>query len=626
MKRKTIAMTAVLALGAMAISSSGAVVVGSEDFESYLTGNWNAITAPNANPATWYNGDNASAISISIVDEIATSQELQLDVNLQDSWQVGVTYELSCSNNASIYIDDYSMDFYLRIPPASLTNLTNASSLVMSIRDPNDTSRGSAYNVASYDPGYTNTQSGGVITIPLDTGGLASGSTMPMDGSVTNWQIEFRIDSNKSTNSLPITIAIDDMVVTYTEPPFLNTTWSPVGLTTNDPVVSATVYDGTKEVDSLMLYLDGGLVASNTYAGGSISNTISYNWIGAPGGIHTGAVVAVAADSFAETNSWTFTIPLPPPAPATNILQLFSFNLEGSNPGDPYLNPVPNDKHSVSNGTLGAAPSLGSNIWNNLMFVNAWYIWDPWNHTLAEASGGSNACIFSIQLGDNGAVGTYINSPWNWNGELNNFVASTATAQTMWPVWLGETVTDLDLYLDGLDSSATYDLYMYYTSPNSLNTNTTTYTVEEGSAPSPAATLISSWDPLTGIGGSPTNYVEGVNYAVITKVSPTAGGRITVNVSGSNKAGIAAMQVAMRNDGGPIGPTVDPDIQSMTMAGGMVTLMFDSESGFIYTVNSKSNLTDTSWTAVTNVTGAGATTSAEVPASSDAEFFMIEGN
>ena len=613
--------------GMMPFCGVGEVVVGAEDFESYLSGPWSASEAPEANPGTWYNGDNASPLLISIVDDgTETNQELQADFNLSDTWQAGLTYELSCTGNDSIYIEDYSMDFYLHIAPESLAILTNGNTLVMNLRDPDNSLCGSSYYVADYDPGYSNAVSGGTITIPLGSGGLASGTTVPMDGSVTNWQVGFRIDSSHSASNLPLTVVLDDMVVSYVEPPFLNTVWAPVGVTTNDPLLTATVADGTLEVDSICLYVDGSLMASNQVAGGSSVNTISYSWTGAPGGVHEGMVV-VTADSYAETNRWTFQIPAEALPPATNILQLFSFNIEGSNPDDANLNPAPNDRHSVSNGFVAAAPSLGSNVWNNLMFVNAWYIWNPWNHPLTDANGETNSqCIFSIQV-DNSPVGAYINAPWTWNGELNDFVSGTSTGDTMWPVWLGDAITDLDLYVDSLNPDAKYDLYMYFTSPNSANTNKTTYTVVEGTTAQPVASLTSSWAPLQMYG--PTNFVAGTNYVVITSVAPTENGRITVNVSGSNKAGICAMQIAMRDDGGPIGPvgpTVDPDIQSIELADGMVTLLWVSETNVSYSVLSSSSLSTTNWITLTNgIPGGGAETSASVPAVSDQEFFRIMG-
>jgi hypothetical protein len=77
----------------------------------------------------------------------------------------------------------------------------------------------------------------------------------------------------------------------------------------------------------------------------------------------------------------------------------------------------------------------------------------------------------------------------------------------------------------------------------------------------------------------------------------------------------------------PTGPTITPNIQSIIVSGGSATLIWDSELGGTYSILRKADLTDASWAEATNgIAGAGATTSASVPATSAHEFFKIEGN
>ncbi len=75
-----------------------------------------------------------------------------------------------------------------------------------------------------------------------------------------------------------------------------------------------------------------------------------------------------------------------------------------------------------------------------------------------------------------------------------------------------------------------------------------------------------------------------------------------------------------------VGSTVPPNIISFSVAGGSATLIWDSEAGVNYGVLSKTVLPGGTWTEVTNVPGAGASTMATVPAGSSQEFFRIEGN
>jgi hypothetical protein len=76
------------------------------------------------------------------------------------------------------------------------------------------------------------------------------------------------------------------------------------------------------------------------------------------------------------------------------------------------------------------------------------------------------------------------------------------------------------------------------------------------------------------------------------------------------------------------GASLEPVIQSISVAGGSVSLSWTSEAGATYSILSKTNLTDATWTAVkTGIAGGDPTTSDSVTVSgADQEFFSIEGN
>ncbi len=80
--------------------------------------------------------------------------------------------------------------------------------------------------------------------------------------------------------------------------------------------------------------------------------------------------------------------------------------------------------------------------------------------------------------------------------------------------------------------------------------------------------------------------------------------------------------------GAPTGPTLDPDIVSLTIAGGTATLTWASETVGTYSIMHKTNLTDPSWTPVkTGITGGDPTTTDSVSfGGADRGFFSIEGN
>ncbi len=579
------------------IGDDPTIEVGAEDFESYATGTWNSVTYPNPNPAL--GGGAQSAV---IVDSGSTNGlELQVDGNLSNQWSSGVTFDMDLSGlNKSKNIDDYTVTVLVRFDDGS-QDLSNTG-FEMTIYNKDEDTQGNIYNFGNFDStGLDAIRAGSVarvFSIPLGViDARPYGKDDPMDPSSVNWRLWFGANNNLAANDKPITFTIDDIIVSYTKPTFLNPSYAPVGITTNDPLMTATVIDGTSEVDTMELYLDGALVASDIYAGGSTTNTISYAAVGASGGSHTGAVVYADAGTNVATNVWTFIVPSTPLPPSTNPLELYNINIAGcANNG---IRPVPD-------GVVLAAPSTGgSNLWNNASSPNA-----PWGNpgllTLAGANEGSSNTV-GFETGGSG----WWDGPQSWAGYFSEF---TALSNTIW----GATVGDSDLgwtRFTGLDTNATYDVYVYWTW--NRNDDARTYNLTVGTANMPQLTLDSD---RASVVANPTNYLEGTNYVVFTAVTPNASGTIQIEPNYS-----CAWQLVKRGpDAG--GPTVDPDILTVSMSGGMLSLLWNSENGVTYKVLGKSKLTDASWTEVTNgIPGAGATTSISVPVGSSQEFFMIEG-
>ena len=579
-----------------AYTNGPTIPVGFDGFESYPTGRWNVVFAPDANPGAVLNGGSAES---SIVDFGDTNQMLRLNINLNGSWQAGMAFNLDLNGlNTSKDMDDYALQFNMNIGSNSTENLGN---FYLHIYDEANPQVGSSFNLAT-------NLSGGAVSIPLGApNGLAQGAAHLMDGSASTWRVLFLVGGSGTSGDQPIEIDIDNMVVQYTEPRFLNPAVSPMGVAAQEPTVSATVYDGTEEVDSMALYIDGVVVTNDFYAGGSTTNTISYDWIGAPSGSHIGMVVAEST-TYAQTNSWTFYVPVPPPQPSNNPLELYNINFEGSSNGNvKYLCPVPD-------GLVAGAPSVGEDLWVNIDYVNIYWAWGEPTKVIAEASGDSFLTAELWIDPDSPNLGFYL--PWTWGSAQETF--DNAASKSVWATALGGTPSNVDMELRSLSPTDTYDLYLYFVNPGSGNSSTSTYTITAGSAPNVQASLTSSRDSVY-IEGSYTNtdnYVENENYVVITGITPTSGGIIGLNVFAST-GGLSAMQLVKRGV-----DIVPPSINNLTLVDGEAYFEWNSTTGFSYSVFSTTNLLTGPWVEVTNgVYGDGWMLA---PATSEEEFFKVQ--
>ncbi len=574
--------------------------IGFEGFEAYPVAKWNSAAAPAANPVPYSNGGTADA---NIVDEAGSNQVMRLDMNMDRAWEGGMYFNISMNGeNVSRDISDYVLQFDIL---ASSNSLANTFSFNLHINDANNSLVGSSYNVASFDPGYNIAKAGGTITIPLSSmTGLARGSMDPMDASASSWRLFFVFGGDGQAGDKPVLIDMDNMVVKYVKPPFLNETLSPQVLAPADPTISATVYDGTEEIDNMTLFVDGVALSNGNYAGGSTANTISYDWIALPQGWHTGMVVAASATLYAETNTWVFAVNGTPEPLSNNPLELYNINYAGYkwDAGTQY--PVPD-------GTIAAAPSSGSDTWNNLIF-NIYY-WPDGNPTTITGSSGTNSVITHDVM--DSSVVRNMQLPWSWAASLT---FAQAAPDTIWPVTLGGTPIISDVQLSGLDAAATYDLYLYYVNPDNGNPTTTTYMLTSGSSQILVARLTSTRDSVY-VSGSYSdlgNYVENENYVVIPGISPSALGIIGINVSGA-PGGLSAMQLVKRGVNIP-----EPFVNGFSVESGEAYMTWDSMTGFSYSVLSTTNLVTGPWVEVTNgIAGDGWML---MPATEGEEFFKVQ--
>ncbi|MBN2685247.1 MAG: hypothetical protein JXR40_08200 [Pontiellaceae bacterium] len=587
------------------------VLVGTEDFESYAAGSWTTDSAPAANPV-W----GAGTLSVDIIDFGTTNgNELSVGINLADQWSSGIEFNLDLTGNRSRDVSDYTLEMYARFDPETAQNLTN-SSFEAVILNPNDASQASWFVFDVLDPsGFEMALSGGyTFTIPFSDAWIHYSKEKPVDASIPTWIMQCYVGNTASTNNKPIHFTIDDIAVTYTEPSFINPTGYPEGtFWANSPSLTATVTDGSNEVDSMLLYLNDELVAVNgSCAGGSSTNSISYSAIDLPGGSYTGRVYAMDATlSNSLSYAWVFNIPDTPPDPETEPLAIFNINFQGSsheNGGGLY--PIPD-------GTVAGAPSMGSNNWFNVDYGNPWYFgWQ--SKTIPESSGeGPIPWITYELLEASPNIGIYI--PWTWGSDQAEFTAQADG--TLWATALGGANTDMNIELRDLNMDVLYDLYLYFTCPTTSYTVTTTYSITAGTAPMPKVSLSSFQKTLTQ-GGFEANYQINTNYVVITEIKPD-NGKIGLNVSGdSYGGGVSAMQLVARSPSA----TMIPNIQSITSSAESLNLVWDSQSFVSYSIQTKTNLLDASWTTLSNgVMGTGASTEFSLPVSDDRRFFRIIG-
>lgn len=594
MKARISIFAALLAAGA--IGAQAQFTVATEDFESYPSGVWNASNAPTADPV-YYGGTSGT-----IHDVGGINQELVVDMNLSNQYNVGMSFLLPMSGNQSRSILDYEMDVYFRVDPATWNSLTNTG-LTLTLYNPSNVNQGTEMKLSElpeYGDAVTN---GGVLHAVFDSSAVFVrwDKSQHITADIPEWRVDFSFGLGGLQGQVdqPITIALDDIIVRYTAPPLVSPSGTPTGYqTTNDLAITGMVLDGSSQVDILELHLDGAVVntASNMAGGASVTNIITYDAAGLSKGAHWAAVKGYDAGTNTIWHQWSFYVAGDAAEPATNILALYNLNIAGGNNGNG------GGVFVVTNGTQCAAPSLGSNSWVNAMYNNPWWLGNV-TPQISDAGGTLGNITYEALL----AGSKNLFPEFWWYGDQVAFANSHSG--TVWSAGLN--AGDYDVELRNVDEGLTYDLYLYYTSPTTNGLTTTTYTLINGYAPSMSVTLESTQAAISGDS-------QTTNYVALTEITPI-GGKIAFNVVGG---GLSALQLTARR---PVA-SVMPNIHSLDVSGGMVDLSFDSEEWIDYKVLRSANLGIPSWTEVTNgIPGQGSTTSVSVPSSGGTEFFVIEG-
>lgn len=227
---------------------------------------------------------------------------------------------------------------------------------------------------------------------------------------------------------------------------------------------------------------------------------------------------AVEGPNSAEAYATPFGVVEGAPSPIAE--QLFNVNFAGASNDGTF---------PVSDGLVMAAPSTGgANLWNNIVAPGA--PWDnPGTVTLADANA-ANTDTVSFNIGG-GSI--WQGNPATWAAYYSEFNAMINTAP--WPSYMGDSGTAWVRY-SGLDTGATYDVYVYFTW--NRDDNSYTYTLTEGTADQTSHTLDSDRAMIV---ANPASYVEGTSYVVFADVTPSGSG--TIQISTGN---YSALQLVKR--------------------------------------------------------------------------------
>ncbi len=183
----------------------------------------------------------------------------------------------------------------------------------------------------------------------------------------------------------------------------------------------------------------------------------------------------------------------------------------------------------VANGLVMAAPTTGGgNRWNNIVGPGAPWV-NPGTVTLTDANE-VNTDTVTCSIGG-GSI--WQGNPVNWAGYYTEFTAMNNIAP--WPSYMGDSGTAW-VRFGGLDTGATYDVYVYFTW--NRNDDSYTYTLTEGTAGQTAHTLNSDRAMVV---ANPASYVEGTDYVVFSDVAPSGSG--TIQISTGN---FSALQLVKR--------------------------------------------------------------------------------
>ena len=367
--------------------------------------------------------------------------------------------------------------------------------------------------------------------------------------------------------------------------------------------VSATLNDLDAATEEMYLYIDGAEVTNTygLYTGIPSTNTISYLANSLTNGEHTAKIIAsgygvLDGELYSYTNEWSFFWFDHFPVPSTGATELYNVNIAGSS--DRGLRLVPHG------GVLAAPTTGGGDVWNNAYSPGeAWE--NPGQITLLPANE-ANANRVGFETGGSG----WWDGPQGWAGYYDEF---TALSNTIW----GATVGDSDsgwTRFTGLDTNAAYDVYIYWTWSRADDSKT--FKVTTGSSCGSEQTIHTDRAALL---EDPDAYVAGVNYVVLSEITPDARGTIEI---GPNYA--CAYQLVKRGNG--LQPLNPPNI-SFEISGDLLVLSWASSTNASYSILSTTNLLDAVWTEESILPGTGENMTESISVGDESrKFYMIEAN
>ncbi len=337
---------------------------------------------------------------------------------------------------------------------------------------------------------------------------------------------------------------------------------SPTGYSyDNTPELQVVIMDLglTVNTSDVVLLVDGSPVTPDSVSKSGTTTTVSYVSTTLAAGTHMAGVVPAPG---AATNEWSFTIKS---TPALAADALWNVNFAGL---------TNSTARNVDNGSVVAAPSTGSNLWNNVMGASSGGAWSHGNVTntfsgVTDATGGNPITV--VTRGSQG---------WGERADDNMTVQ-------LFQGWAGANVPcDYDTDIGGLDTNATYDLYVYSTWR--WNENDTVYTLTEGTADVTNGVVTHKKSNIQGDAATDyTGIVEGENYFIFTEITPAANGHIVVHVGDATDTVCNGFQLVKRG----ADPVVGPSISITTPAGGSSMIMSWTD-GFTYNVLTNGDLSN----------------------------------
>ena len=449
------------------------------------------------------------------------------------------------------------------------------------------------------------------VTFWLDPESESDAGSM-VDGVDLSWDTVTLSDYDESTgfwDDIKWGTTFNDVVSTIPSDPPIFGARSPEGGTTNTtPTIMAEIIAGDSPVDtnSIVMYLDNVLVAG--VVSQSVDTVTSYVSYTVPAPLELGSFhsVKVVVDDF-DVNI----------APVTNIWE-FSIAVAGFGL---YITDTNAPTQGVDDIAQFEAPGMDWDNIDGVVATNA-FSGDNDGSTYVANDRSTQGQLFSTA---STAAGYELSSVWVRHVlYTNELPAGNGTFAGVNP---GDSVT---IRIVDPSQENTGDFVIYSESltvvSNSINAAAslgTGYWMQyklgvpvQLDANKQYGFDLTSYGPYFELAGMGTNdwYAGGDAYTTDAKEAASLG---TIHVAGDRTFMIELS---------PTGPSIVPNIRSIVVSGENAILIWDSEVGVDYGVSSKASLTAGSWSTVTNIAGAGASTQAIVPAGASHEYFRIETN